>query len=196
VVSALTALASLPAGSVLLALLFGLVAVPILMFGVSGYDMTSVAPGSWKSNSPALSPLSAPVVQASIGAVLASVCVAAPIGAFVARRQVVLGALVTIVLAWVVGIIALPVLPSQFGFPYGAVNVCVSSCRPWMVGPWGGVEILIAGDRPSGFFAIFFSPLYGFLPLVALVIGVCLWAPFVRRAAVRAARTGSGRGPG
>jgi hypothetical protein len=188
--TALTALASLPAGPVLLALLFGFIALPAVMFGVSGYDMTSVEPGGWRANSAALSPLSAPVLQASIGAVLASVMVAAPIGAFVARRQAFVGAMVTIPLAWVAGIVALPVLPSYLGFPYGAVNVCVSDCRPWMVGTWGGVELLLAGDRPSGPIALMFSPMYGFLPLVALVVGVSFWAAIVRRAA---RQTGSNR---
>ena len=179
----LTAIASLPAGSVLLAMLFGLIALPAVMFGVTGYDVSG-------RDEIAFPPLAPAVVFASIGAVLASVLVAAPIGAFLVRRQVVVGALTTIPLAWLVGILTLPVLPSLLGYSYGAVRICFSSCYAWMAGLGGGVEVLTTDARPSGVLAVAISPFYGPLPLLALVIGVSLWAPIVRRAA---RQTGSKR---
>jgi hypothetical protein len=186
--SALTALASLPAGSVLLAVLFGLIALPAVVLGVPAYDMDAVRP-YWTHDSAAIPALSAPVLQAAIGAVLASVLVAAPIGAVVARRHLVLGALATILTAWIVGIVALPVLPSLLGFRYGAVNFCLDSCSPQIVGIGGGIDAFIIDGKPNAF-ALIFSPFYGFLPLVALVIGVSFWAPIVRRSA---RQTGSNR---
>jgi hypothetical protein len=177
----LAAIAALPAGSVLLALLFGFIALPAVMFGVTGYDTSG-------RDEIAFAPLAPAVQLASVGAVLASVLVAAPIGAFIVRRQVVFGALLTIALAWLIGILTLPVLPSLLGFSYGAVRICFSSCYAWVAGLGGGVEVLTTDARPSGVLALAMSPFYGPLPLLALVIGVCIWAPIVGR---RARQSGS-----
>jgi hypothetical protein len=180
VLSALTGLVSVPGGAVLLASLLGLVAVPTVIFGVTGYDMG--IDQNWSTSTPGLPPLSPAVVSAAIGAVGASVLIAAPIGAFVIRRHAVTGALLTFGLAWFAGILALPVAPSLLGYSYGAVNFCLDSCYPQIVGISGGIDAFMTDHTPDPF-ALLFSPFYGFLPMVALIIGISLWAPIVRRAA-------------
>lgn len=177
-VSALVRIASLPAGATILACLFGLIALPTAIFGVPGYDMSLQR--TWGMDAVALSPFSPAVLSASVGAVVASLLVA-PFGAVIVRRHLVTGALVTLTVAWFLGIFALPVAPSLLGFRYGAVNFCLDSCYPQIVGMNGGIEAFITDHKPDPF-ALFFSAFYGFPPLVSLVIGVSVWAAIVRRA--------------
>jgi hypothetical protein len=118
VLRGLVRIVRLPAGPILLALLFGLLALPSALL-IRTYDMSN--PEDFISGR-TLDPLSPAVLLAALGALLAAVCVAAPIGGLVVRRHLILGGLVTILVAWIAAIVALPVLPSLVGLSYGAVD--------------------------------------------------------------------------
>lgn len=173
---ALVTMIRLPAGPVLVALIFGLIAIPGALL-LPTYDMTTVTSDGVFAV-PELSPLSPTVVLAALGASLGAVFVAAPIGWLIVRRHLILGGLVTFLVAWIAGIAALPVLPSLAGLSYGSLPGPGDPQFPMIVGIGGGVDVLARGFL---FFSLVISALAGQLSFVALVVGVGIWAPLVRR---------------
>ena len=165
----------LPAGPIVLALLFGLIALPSAL-QIPTWDMNTITKDGTFGVAE-LPPLAPAVLLAALSAVLGAVGVAAPIGWLIVRRHLILGGIVTILIGWIAGIVALPVLPSLAGLPYGSVNGIGDPQFPMIVGVGGGIDVL------SRFFAavLIVSGLVMPLSLTALVLGVSIWAPLVRR---------------
>jgi hypothetical protein len=168
----------LPAGPILLALLFGLTALPTALV-IPTYDMSISQ--DWIAGGTTLPPLGPAALLASLSAVLGAVFVAAPVGWLIVRRHLILGGLVSIGVAWIAAIVALPVLPSLFGLSYGAIPGLGESSYPQIVGITGGVDILTSGFPDLLLATLIISGLIGALSLGALVVGVAIWAPLVRR---------------
>lgn len=166
------------AKSTLWGLLFGLIALPSALL-IRTYDMSN--PEDFISGR-TLDPLSPEVLLAALGAILAAVCVAAPIGWLIVRRHLILGGLVTILVAWIAAIVALPVLPSLVGLSYEAADgIGDGATGPVIVGIGGGIDELTRGFPDSFVIALILSGLVGAVSLGALVLGVGIWAPLVRR---------------
>lgn len=178
VLRVLVSIVRLPAGPIILALLFGLIALPSALL-IRTYDMSDAQ--AFVSDR-TLDPLSPAVLLAALGAILAAVCVAAPIGWLIVRRHLILGGLITILVAWITAIVALPFLPSLAGLSYGAVDpVGDGATAPVIVGIGGGLDELSRGFPDAFVLGLVLSGLVGALSLVALVLGVGIWAPLVRR---------------
>jgi hypothetical protein len=120
---------------------------------------------------------------AAFGAVVAASLVAGTIGAPLVRANAILGALLTLVVAWGVAVVALPILPvllhlnrdGNLGFvsPVWCFDVC-------------GGPAMYANDILSGLDRLgdsWMAPLRAPVPFALLVGGVARWTHVVRRRA-------------
>jgi hypothetical protein len=181
----------LPAGPILLALLFGLIALPSALL-IPTFDMNTVTPDGIFGVAE-LPPLGPAVLLAALSAILGAVCGAAPIGWLIVRRHLILGGLVTICVGWIAAIVALPILPSLSGLSYGSVPGPGDPQFPQIVGIGGGIDVLTRGFPDLLILTLIVSGPIGALSLGALVLGVGIWAPLVRRRTDRLRPVGMGR---
>ncbi len=123
-----------------------------------GIPLSATDPGRW---------------AATGGAVFAAALVAGTIGGVVVRRHAITGALFTVVAAWIVGIVAMPVLPALLGRFTSVNHFCVDACLVMKVDgePFAGLKTAI-------FF--FTGPMLEPVAFTALVIGVAVWAVALR----------------
>lgn len=136
---------------------------------------------------------------AAAGAVFASALVAAPLGAALVRRDRNRAAAVTFLLAAIVGSTALPVLPTLLGRAVGFGYGCGSSfgayydCAYALTNPlegflypllfaleWPLIIIVVIANSMGGGRIGMGDPSYGFLSLLLLSCGVCVWTLAVR----------------
>ena len=114
----------------------------------------------------------------AFGAVMAAALVAGTIGAPLVRSHAVLGALFTILVAWVIGIAAVPVLPvllhQNHGGYLGFAQFCLDSCSPEIHtnDPVSGL-----GELKLFWWGPFAEP----VPFALLAAGVACWTRMVRR---------------
>jgi hypothetical protein len=114
----------------------------------------------------------------AFGAVMAAALVAGTIGAPLVRSHAVLGALFTILVAWVIGIAAVPVLPvllhQNHGGYLGYAKFCLDSCSPEI-----HTNDPVSGLGELKFFWL--GPLVEPVPFALLAAGVACWTRMVRR---------------
>jgi hypothetical protein len=111
------------------------------------------------------------------GAVLGSAFVSGTIGGLIVRRHAVIGGMVSLLLAWLVAIAALPVLPGLFqldvAFQYFCE--CIARAAALSSDPTSGLRLLAQAP-----FALPLSPYYEPVPFVSLAVGVVAWARLLR----------------
>lgn len=161
-----------PFGPTRLAVVFAVISIPAVAFGVPAY-----VPAPTGSGVARLSPADPVVWIAAIPAVLAAAVVAGSIGGWVLRRRLS-GFFLTLLLAWVVAIVVIPVGPNVLHLPYGTACFNVLADCGAGVGfseittPEGALQVLAA----NGLTGLAASVIYAFIPFVALVIGILVWA--------------------
>jgi hypothetical protein len=114
----------------------------------------------------------------AFGAVVAAALVAGTVGAPVVRVHAIRGALFTTLVAWVVGITALPVLPALLHLnrngDLGFAMLCLDSCGP----------LIHTSDAFSGLGELKFfwlGPIVAPVAFGLLVVGAASWTRVVRR---------------
>jgi hypothetical protein len=147
----------------LLALLFGMLSLPVVALSLDLTDTPDI--GRWVG---------------VLGAVLAAALMAGTIGAPLVRADALLGGLLTLVIAWVVAIVALPVLPVLLGCNDGGSLGFGSFCP--LAG--GNCQAAItASTVTSGLQQVWLfwvAPLVAPAPFAALLLGVIYWSRKVR----------------
>lgn len=157
-------------GPTSVALLLALVSLPLVALTLP----VVVPPPDPSTLAPAAPPLDPSRWLAAIGSVVAGALVGGSVGGWLVRRNGVVGTLAAIVLAWHVGLFALPVLPAASGLEFRAGSYCVDFCH---IAIEGGATSAIEIYLPLGWF---FAPIVGWGPLVTLILGVVIWYRAIR----------------
>ena len=159
-----------PVGPYVTAVVFALVALPVVLLDVEVYAKQFTTYQDVR-----LPPTDPSVLTASLLAVLLAGVVGSIVGVPFARRRAGIGWGATLVTAWLTGIVALPVGPTIAGLPYATARVCFDGCRAGLVAPGVGIP-----DPPVG---VLLSPIFAPWTLAALAVGAGLWAWLVNQAA-------------
>lgn len=160
------------AGPTLLALVLGLVTLPIV--AVLGPTLVPGAPIASSSSAPYAPPLDPARWWSAVGSVMGAALVAGTVGGWVARRNLFAGAATAVVCAWIIGIAMIPVVPVLLGIPFEAVPFCIDSCGAAIDGELGAGLVAFAS---LGFVFAFAVAWPQFLILVA---GVYFWSITLR----------------
>ena len=161
---------------ILVAVLLALLSLPFVALSLDAADYG--AAGGYTPNPVQVPPTDIGRWAGAFGAVLAAALVAGTIGAPAVRRHAKLGALFTMLVAWIVGIAALPLLPvllhRDLGGDLGFVKICLDSCWAEIPtrNPAGGLYVL-------RFFWL--APVFAPVPFALLAVGVAYWTRMVRR---------------
>jgi len=178
-----------PAGPTALAVLFALVSLPIVALSLDGvYAPAGVYLGQDQVGRLPLTDLGR--WTAAAGAVLAAAVFSGTIGGLLVRRHAKLGGLLTLLLAWQVGIATLPLAPALLHQDVGFVYFCLDGCSA-AIESSDPATALQAAVTP---WAVQLSPLFAPVPFVTLAVGVIAWTRLLRRFSVnRESRTPTGR---
>ncbi|HEX7490283.1 MAG TPA: hypothetical protein VF337_01100 [Candidatus Limnocylindrales bacterium] len=149
-----------------LALVFALVALPIV---VLGWD---VGFRSYYINTGAFDPTPARWTAAAVGVFLPAL-VAGPIGGLVVRRNVLAAALFTFVLSLIVAVEGAAFVPSFLG---GQGDICVGANIGSPCDPITAVAHIIIDDIQALPLLLFFAPFAEPVALLTLALGVAVWA--------------------
>jgi hypothetical protein len=163
---------------VLVAILFALVSLPVVALSLNVADY-GLGLGS------DLNPIQVPAGdigrwEGAFGAVLAAGLVGGVIGSALVRVNALWGGLLTLLIAWVVAIAALPVLPVLLGANHGGALGFGSFCP---IGPGTCHAAITASDAVSGVkqvWLFWFAPLVAPAPFAALLLGIAYWTRVVR----------------
>jgi hypothetical protein len=169
----LTRLAAGPFGPTRLALVLAMIALPAIVIGAPAYE-PGPSPHTNIRDLVPLGPLAPAVLAATISSAIASALVAAPLGGWVERRHPWLGAGIAFVLAWIVGILALPIGPAVLQLPYGCCYLALNGTL-LITTPASAVRAVMDG--------LLLSPALAPVPFAALLVGVIVWARAIHTAA-------------
>lgn len=159
-----------------LAVVLAMVSLPLIAWSLDAADYST--PVGYGITPAPLGMMDVSRWSAAFGAVLAAAVVAGTLGGPLTRKNAPLGALVTVALAWLVGVAALPLLPlllhANLGGNLGFARVCLDTCAPqiWSRDPGDGVRVL-----PFAWL----GPLVAPVPFVTLLAGVGCWTYVLRR---------------
>jgi hypothetical protein len=162
----------------LLAVLFALVSLPLVALSLNVGDYRL-------GLGPDLNPIQVSDTdigrwEGAFGAVVAAGLIAGTIGALLVRANALWGGLLTMVIAWVVAIAALPVLPALLNSNHGGALGFGSYCA---IGPGTCQAAITASDASSGLkqvWLFWFAPLVEPVPFAVLALGVAYWTRMVR----------------
>ena len=119
-----------------------------------------------------------------ITAGLLAVLLAAVVGSIAAvpfaRRRVLTGWMIAVPVAWVTGVVTLPLGPTIAGLPFATGRFCFAGCRAFLVAPGIGFEPRQLEWWASGLGC---SPFLQPLTFMTLAIGAAFWAWLVNQAA-------------
>jgi hypothetical protein len=156
-------------GPMALAVMFALLALPIVALTLGAVDTST---SFYQSEHAPASDIGQ--WSAAAGAVLLPAVIAGTIGGPMVRRHARIGAFITFQLALMVAIAALPLLPASLGQSMGVGVLCLDAC-----GPVISTNHLDWNLWAEGFF--YLAPFVEPVPILILVIGVGIWTPIVRR---------------
>ena len=156
-----------------LAVCLALVSLPIVALSL---DVVSVTPGVYLTDPTRLSPIDFSRWSSAAGAVLAAGLVAGTLGGLVVRTHAKFGTVVTFVLAWQVGIAALPIVPALLHTNAGFAYFCIDGCSAALDSrnPVTGLQAAVIP------FALLPSPLFAPVAFAALSVGVAAWTKLLR----------------
>jgi hypothetical protein len=158
-----------PFGPYLLAVVFAILAVPVAMIDIEAFDPRVRV----DFDTVPLAPNDRSVIVATLGALIPAALIASAVSLPIVRRSWLVGAGAAIVVAWVVGVVLIPVGPTLADLPYATARLCLDGCSIQIVAPGSGVKALAQG--------FWISPLFAKLTAVTLVVGASCWAWLVRR---------------
>ena len=157
-----------------LAVCLALLSLPIVALSL---DVVSVTPGVYLGTDPTrLSPMELARWSSAAGAVLAAGLVAGTLGGFLVRSHAKSGAALTFVLAWQIGIAALPIVPALLHTNTGFAYFCIDGCSAALDSrnPGTGLQAALIP------FALLLSPLLAPVAFAALSVGVVAWTKLLR----------------
>ena len=118
--------------------------------------------------------------EGAFGAVVAAGLIAGSMGAPLVRASRTWGVILTVAIAWVVAIVALPVLPALLKSNHGGALGFGSTCP---IGPGTCHAAITSSDAASGLKQIWLfwaAPFVEPVPFAVLALGVAFWTRMVR----------------
>jgi hypothetical protein len=164
--------------AVLLALVLGWISLPVVALTLN----VAVVPKDWRGDTPPQVPLLDPGRLTGVaGAVTAAALIAGAIGPRFVRKAARSGFLATTALAWIVAIVALPVLPVLLGYSHGG-TLGFEPSHDMLSGRW--YPSVSTGSTLDGAGSALFFPLgleAAPISFALLCAGVAFWTYCVRR---------------